>query len=1455
MRPLWRRGLRWGATAVALVAVIAATVVGIATQSEFGRERIRRVAERMVGASMTGSLSLGALRFGPGCVLSIDSARLRDGSDSLLMSVGATRAQCRFAALVRGKLVLTAIDVQQPHVVMRELPGGEWNWTRAFGADTTTAETESTLRVEGSLRVHDGTFVVETFAGAVEPTEAESGRSVVRRRITGLHIDVPSLRTSEGDALAVAEVQRFAADFDNPAVRLRDARGRIRVTGDSLQFDVPELALPGSAGRATGVISWKEGGPTRFQIAVAADTVALADLSGLLAFLPDSGGGRMRFTMSSSADGSVVDYTLSDVELRSGRSHLRGGATFAIGDSLIGLRDIALTAEPLETTLLASMSGVDLPRWARGTLRGVLVAPGGSLDQLVIDSLSMRFAGGGLRGETRPVVARGTIRLGSSLAFSGFRFRLDALDLRALAGVVPGFPPLRGRLTATARLDSSLADLRISDAAIAYDEGGEVLRVKGGGRVSMERKWVDLTIDGRPLAIAALGGSYPMLARVPSVEGRVRLTGTPRALAVTADLRGAAGAVALDGTFDLEAPGFAGRAAGAVRELDLAGVLGPTSVLAGVLGATVALDLRGDSLAVLEGSVALTDIAGHVNGIDVEPSLVRLRLVDGRLRADSVAVVSSAGSVRGWGALGLRRQLRDTLIVEGEGIAIGRLLMGIFDTTGADSIGGTLAVRGRLVGSVDSLDVDATADVVGLVMPAARARRAHASVAMTGLPRAVRGNGQVRVDSIDAGEISLAMVAASATTSDGKTWQVGIVTGDDDRPGGRADGAVTMGADSTIVALDSLTMHLVARTLRSTAPTRLRIDAGGFRLDTLQLRGSGGADVRVAGTYADSGRIDVMATAVGIPVPFFRRGTEPDSVRGRIDAEVRLQGTAAAPTIALKATLAAEAPGALIVDSGAVTATYDSGLARIDLGARRGTASRIAARAAVPVALSLSPMIVRTLDEPLTGELVVDSVVLSDLGGVPGTVSLTAGVMTARVSLGGTLRRVELTGELALRGGAATVHAAGVALRDANATVSFLGDSIIVREAAVRAATGPGEASLSGVVRLRDSATVDLRLQSRAMPVMNNPRSMTVEATSDLRVSGRVSAPTLVGTVTIPRATVLVRNVGKSGVGDDDPEFVRLVDSLTARPARAHKPGLAQSIQIDSVDVTMGSNVWVRSAEANVKLGGTVRVSEVPGADGPPRLSLRGRLLTERGTYRFTLGVLERTFQLQEGSVEFTGGSELDAKLDINALYTRGASDGQALGRELRLLAHVGGTLSQPKLEFSSDGPPMSEAELMNYLLTGQASVAVGEAFDDGAVGSEFVSRAADMLAQRLAGGYFDVVSVKAGSANSSADGSASQNSLATSRLGLGKQLTDRVFLNIDAGLCGLAATDASVTSPRFSESLGMSLDYRFRSNLSLSLSSEPSTNAARCTDASSQRGTALTPRQWGLGLSRKWRF
>jgi hypothetical protein len=127
-------------------------------------------------------------------------------------------------------------------------------------------------------------------------------------------------------------------------------------------------------------------------------------------------------------------------------------------------------------------------------------------------------------------------------------------------------------------------------------------------------------------------------------------------------------------------------------------------------------------------------------------------------------------------------------------------------------------------------------------------------------------------------------------------------------------------------------------------------------------------------------------------------------------------------------------------------------------------------------------------------------------------------------------------------------------------------------------------------------------------------------------------------------------------------------------------------------------------------------------------------------------------------------------------------------------------------------------------------------------------------LAQRLAGGHFDMVNVTAGATSTDREDTqaTAANAFTASRLGLGKQLTNRVFLKVDAGLCALTG---GATSSDIGQTLGVSLDYQFNRRLLGSVSSAPSTNGASCANQAAGRGTALTPRQWGLDFDRAWRF
>jgi hypothetical protein len=160
----------------------------------------------------------------------------------------------------------------------------------------------------------------------------------------------------------------------------------------------------------------------------------------------------------------------------------------------------------------------------------------------------------------------------------------------------------------------------------------------------------------------------------------------------------------------------------------------------------------------------------------------------------------------------------------------------------------------------------------------------------------------------------------------------------------------------------------------------------------------------------------------------------------------------------------------------------------------------------------------------------------------------------------------------------------------------------------------------------------------------------------------------------------------------------------------------------------------------------------------------------------------------------------------------------------------------------------------MSYLVTGQANFAAGDVSGD-MVTDELVASATGAVAQRLAGGFFDVVDVTTGTTDASRDSddeTTAAEAFAASRIGFGKQLSNRLFVRLDAGLCALVGSGASTD---LSQTFGVSLDYRFRPRLRGSLSSAPSTNGASCANQATGRGTALAPRQWGLDLDRSWRF
>jgi len=92
---------------------------------------------------------------------------------------------------------------------------------------------------------------------------------------------------------------------------------------------------------------------------------------------------------------------------------------------------------------------------------------------------------------------------------------------------------------------------------------------------------------------------------------------------------------------------------------------------------------------------------------------------------------------------------------------------------------------------------------------------------------------------------------------------------------------------------------------------------------------------------------------------------------------------------------------------------------------------------------------------------------------------------------------------------------------------------------------------------------------------------------------------------------------------------------------------------------------------------------------------------------------------------------------------------------------------------------------------------------------------------------------------------------LSLTRIGGGVQISDRLFLSGDAGLCPLVQQQANAG---LWNQFGVRLEYRVAGGVTLSGGIEPPTQSLLC-GVANVRGFVLTPQQIGLDITAAWRF
>ena len=1370
---------------------------------------------------MDGRVQIGSLEGPLWRAATIRDLTLATSDGRPVIRVARVAASYRLLDLVRGRYVLSHVVIEGP--ILRLEPAADGRLTLAhllrLGAAPGAPSGKRALVDLRDVRVSGGTVVLRTPEGA-------AGK-VRERRFLGLNVDLARLRASDPDSTAVLAVVRgLAVRATDPPARVTDASGQATLDGDSLRFAFARLDLAGSAGSARGVVRWgaatRRGAPT-LDVAASLGRASLADFGWTVAGLPAQGGGSVAARVRLWPGGGVA-VALDDADLTTGRSTLRGSAAFTVGrpgGSTIERLDVE--AEPFDLALLAPFLG---PMPVAGVVRGHLTASGKPASLTV--GADLAFSDDRAPGQPVSAVAgAGTVSLGgrAGIAFRHFAVSRSDVALATIEGLAKAVT-LRGRLRLVGDLDGPWKDAAF-DGVLRHEDGAEASVVRGAVRLTLaDTVAVHADVVADSLSLDDLAASYPVLPVRGTLAGHVHLAGPLTGLAFAATLAGDGGGVAARGEIAVGDSAVRIRGSGTFDSLDLAPRLpgAPETRLTGTWSVDVTTPTA-DTTAPVTGSFGLELAAGTVAHVALQRAGAAVTLGATQLVVDTAYAAQPGTQFAMSGALGrpgraageLRFAFRADTLANLAALATWALRAG-GDSAAPLDLRGAGRVSGRVAGTTAAwtAEGDATVDSV-----------AYEGVALTGasgggsLERAGAGYHvalRAAADSLVAAGLHYGGVAVSA---DGPLDSLLLRGAARFALGSSAEAEVGLRVDSAgwTARLLRARLGVLGHAWRMAGQPRVAATDSAIAFDSLELVGEAGGRVRVAGRLPRAGAGDFRLTADSVPLADLYALAQRDTTG--------IGGSAATPSRCSEAT--ATVVDARFGDFGAPllagAAEYADRRLRFEAQLGKPGEAVVTASGSLPLDLALASSGPLQIPGPLDIRARADSVDLAIVDVLTTLVRGVSGRLTADIAVQGTWERPELTGSARISDGAATVPALGARYRGIEAQLALSGDSLLVRDARLKGGTGTLE--IGGGVQFPSLSrpVLNLTLQARSFAAFNQRDFAGLTGSGALTLTGPLLGATLSGQWTVDAGFLAFADlVEKRLVNLDDPEFRAVVDSNLAQAADLGPSApnvFLDSLRIRKLTVTMGPDVWLRSHEANIQLAGDFTVAKDVEA-GTSRYRLDGTLRAVRGTYRLVVGPTAKEFRVTRGTVRFYGTPDLDPVLDIAAEHTVRAVN----GGDLVVRVVIGGTLLVPRLSLESDErPPLSESEIVSYLLFGRPS------FDLATTGGGPATTSEQAILQGAMAGLAGVVSgeleqtlvtnlgIPVDYLAIRPGGGSVGDIFSSARVEAGTQIGERTFLTVNAGLCQVA---------RGSQALGASIEHRLASAWTVEASIEPTVQDCR---------------------------
>lgn len=953
--------------------------------------------------------------------------------------------------------------------------------------------------------------------------------------------------------------------------------------------------------------------------------------------------------------------------------------------------------------------------------------------ELQVPSLRGQLAG---RGTPQPLRVDGLrLHADGGLTAAGMQATLHALQLQAQGfGLPQSTVQVAGEMTPQAITVSQL-QVRLPHS-----------QLRGSGSLSIADQQVHLQLDIPRLRLDDVVSTLP--ASLPrEVQGVVKVTGSVQAPQVDLRLRYAEADItaALSAALQERLPRYnatlrishlavsallpeqQGRVSAQVR-LQGQGFSGPEQQ------ARLDLDLDGEEVAFLPGL----------------SSRMRLQLRGEAVQLDTLQVHSTPLQLQASGTLSAAREVNlDYRLTLGDLAALQSVLGVDMQAQGE--------VAGNLGGRLDALQANTDIKLGAWRVAGFQGKQFQGELKAANLPEAPRGDVRLVVRAIQGPSLPPSDVRLEGSIDyPSGTMQVDVTSGPYDTTG--LAGNFTL-QDGVRLVLDRLRLKYDTLAWKNAQPVELaRTRDGMLRLSSLTLH-DGRQELTAQGSLSAAGKVDAelhlrQIRVLPVVKPFAGDANLPD---GHLTADFTAGGTLQEPRLQGSLALTelqwhGEDLGALHTDLTLADQTLQTDLRWQDRGRE---VLRTQGRLGLGPATSLDVQ-VRAPDFDL-----------ARLTPVVPAVRESSGKLNLDLRLTGTLHEPLINGDLSLRDGAIRLQPTGERYEDVQIRLAFAGDRVEIKQFQARA--GGGTLQVSGGLGRAGMALGDFDVTVRADEFRAmNTRDIQAVISSDVTVKGTLQEMTATGKITVPRARIRLSESLTGGKADVQPWelTVRGVygpgpGAATGRNGPGGQPASGNPLPFLRADLTVDipRNVWVQGPDMAVELRGNMRVTK----ELDEAFIFAGSIETVRGFATF----YGKKFTLQSGKVTFAGTPEINPFLDVIVTYEKS---------DYLVTINVTGRAKSPVLALSSD-PPLEKADIVSLLVLGKTTdrLTVSEQNTLSDRAQEIVGGVAAKQLQKAAGKTLglDTVEVKSG------------DKLGTGQVGVGKYITQDIFVNYEAGIGG----------------------------------------------------------------------